>query len=294
MHCCFQARVYYLSCFCNCFQYILFPENKQSKLLSRFLSDSCYTVSMNTHSRPATNHISDSSEYSKHAEEFMTHMGIVIMASGEGKRFGSNKLLAPLSGKPLLQYILDATGCFPLRVVVTKHPAIADLCQTQDIPFVLHDCPDRNDTIRLGVSYLEENHNRMDNGSLAGILFCQGDQPLLSETTLQRFFREACKHKDAVILQSRDASEAYEGDAPCMHSETSEADACHMHSKVRLGSPVYFSSHFFGALKTLPKGKGGRILIQSNPDKLFPVPVPSQELLDVDTPTDFIEISRYL
>ena len=123
----------------------------------------------------------------------MTHMGIVIMASGEGKRFGSNKLLAPLSGKPLLQYILDATGCFSLRVVVTKHPAIADLCQAQDIPFVLHDCPDRNDTIRIGISYLEKNHNRMDNGSLAGILFCQGDQPLLSETTLQRFFREACK-----------------------------------------------------------------------------------------------------
>ena len=35
--------------------------------------------------------------------------GCVIMASGLGKRFGGNKLLARLKGRPLIQYALDAT-----------------------------------------------------------------------------------------------------------------------------------------------------------------------------------------
>ena len=249
---------------------------------------------MNTHSSKTTNYIPGSSEYREQTGESMANIGIVIMASGEGKRFGSNKLLAPLSGKPLIQYILDATDRFPLRVVVTKHPAIADLCKTQNIPCLLHDCPDRNDTIRLGVSYLETNRDEANGNPLSGILFCQGDQPLLSENTLLHFAEEACKHRESCILQCISSSEANEVDASCMHSETSEADACCMHSKVRFGSPVYFSSHFFQALKTLPKGKGGRILIQSNPDKLLPIPVPPQELLDVDTPTDLIAISKYL
>ena len=50
-------------------------------------------------------------------------LGCVIMASGLGRRFGGNKLLAELGGKPLLQWVLDATqgmfGC--RRVVVTRH-----------------------------------------------------------------------------------------------------------------------------------------------------------------------------
>ena len=209
-------------------------------------------------------------------------IGIVIMASGVGKRFGSNKLLAPLSGKPLIQYILDATNYFPLRVVVTRYPDIVALCKTQNIPCLLHDYPDRNDTIRLGVTYLESLYFEQNRTPLSGILFCQGDQPLLSEDTLQRFVQETSRHKGAFILQSKVSSEENETDESCMQSD------------VRFGSPVCFSSHFFQALKSLPKGKGGRVLIQSYPNKLFPVPVPSQELLDVDTPTDLMELSKYL
>ena len=51
-------------------------------------------------------------------------LGCVIMASGVGRRFGGNKLMADFQGKPLLQYALEATeGIFARRIV----PAIRRL-----------------------------------------------------------------------------------------------------------------------------------------------------------------------
>ena len=48
-------------------------------------------------------------------------IGCVIMASGLGRRFGSNKLLADFGGEPMICRILDATeGIFRRRVVVTS------------------------------------------------------------------------------------------------------------------------------------------------------------------------------
>ena len=35
-------------------------------------------------------------------------LGCVIMASGEGKRFGSNKMLADIYGKPLIARTIDS------------------------------------------------------------------------------------------------------------------------------------------------------------------------------------------
>lgn len=57
-------------------------------------------------------------------------IGCVIMASGLGRRFGSNKLLADFGGEPMICRILDATeGIFRRRVVVTRHEEIARLVQ---------------------------------------------------------------------------------------------------------------------------------------------------------------------
>ena len=67
-------------------------------------------------------------------------IGCVIMASGLGKRFGGNKLMADFHGKPMIQRALDATdGLFARRVVVTRHEQVAALCRAQHVDVVLHD-----------------------------------------------------------------------------------------------------------------------------------------------------------
>ena len=103
------------------------------------------------------------------------HLGCVIMASGLGKRFGGNKLMADFDGQPLICRALTVTdGLFSHRVVVTRHADVASLCHAQNVPVILHDKPFRNDTIRLGLDEVTRN------GDISGCLFCPGDQPLLS------------------------------------------------------------------------------------------------------------------
>ena len=55
--------------------------------------------------------------------------GCIIMASGQGKRFGKNKLLESFQGKPLIQWALDVTNnLFSRRLVVTVHKEIEQVC----------------------------------------------------------------------------------------------------------------------------------------------------------------------
>ncbi len=50
----------------------------------------------------------------------------VILAAGEGRRFGGQKLLAPLNGRPLLQHVLDTANASALDPIVLVVGADAD------------------------------------------------------------------------------------------------------------------------------------------------------------------------
>lgn len=189
-------------------------------------------------------------------------LGCVVMASGLGRRFGGNKLLAGLEGKPLVQYALDATGgLFARRVVVTRHADVADLCRAQGVPVVLHSQPHRSDTVRLGLEALNAG------SGLDGCLFCPGDQPLLTrETVLSLALCGAC------------------APGPIWRAAWQE----------KPGAPVLFPAWAFEDLMHLPQGKGGGAVIQRYPDRVRLVPARSpQELADVDRPED-LEMLRAL
>ena len=177
-------------------------------------------------------------------------IGCVIMASGLGKRFGGNKLMADFQGKPMIQRALDATaGLFAKRVVVTRHEQVAALCREQHVEVVLHDLPNRNDTIRLGLEAL---------GDLDACMFLPGDQPLLRRETVAMLLESRKEHPDSIIRPAHEATE---------------------------GSPVLFPSWAFPELLSLPEGKGGGAVIQKHPHEVCLVPVANPfELADADTP----------
>ena len=179
-------------------------------------------------------------------------IGCVVMASGMGKRFGGNKLMADFHGQPLISRILDATeGIFAQRVVVTRHEDVSQLCQSRDIPTVLHSLPHRNDTVRLGLEALQD---------IDCCMFTPADQPLLRQDTIA-----------ALALAS--------ANAPDMMWRTMCGDTP--------GSPVVFPQWAFAALRSLPEGKGGGVIIKKNPERLRTVNVRDMdELRDVDSPED--------
>jgi molybdenum cofactor cytidylyltransferase len=50
-------------------------------------------------------------------------VGGLVLAAGEGSRFGATKQLAPLAGRPLLEHALAAVAALSPRVVVLGHAA---------------------------------------------------------------------------------------------------------------------------------------------------------------------------
>ena len=187
------------------------------------------------------------------------NVGCVIMASGLGSRFGSNKLMADFMGKPLICRILDATeGLFAKRVVVTRHGSVAELCREREIPVVLHDLPHRSDTVRLGLEAV---------GEVERCMFCPGDQPLLTRETIEDLLLSAVREPEAIWR-------------PCCEDTP--------------GSPVLFPRWTFPELSALPEGKGGGAVIRRHPEKCKMLNISSpQELQDADTPEILEQLRKY-
>lgn len=177
----------------------------------------------------------------------------IIMASGKSKRFGANKLLTDFNGKPLIAYAFDATEMLGQnRLVVTIHPEIAHICKKQDIPFLLHNLPDRNDMIRLGTSAIKDKASHC--------LFLPSDQPLVSRETIGALLFCA-KNAPDTIWRTCDQNTA--------------------------GSPVVFPSAYFDELSALPPKNGGNTVIQNHREHVRLLPVTQHyELADIDTPED--------
>ena len=184
------------------------------------------------------------------------NIGCVIMASGLGKRFGGNKLMADFHGQPMISRILDATdGIFAQRVVVTRSAEVAELSRNRGIRTVLHDLPHRSDTVRLGLEAMD---------GIDRCMFATADQPLLRKETIAALALASANDPNSIWRT------AYED----IH-----------------GSPVIFPKWAFPELQNLPEGKGGGVVIKKYPERLRTVSVRDMyELKDVDSPEDLSEL----
>lgn len=176
--------------------------------------------------------------------------GCVIMASGLGKRFGANKLMADFNGEPLICRALAATEEL-CRVVVTRHRDVARLCKARGILYILHDLPLRSDTVRLGINALRDTDR---------CLFCPGDQPLLTADTVR-----------TLVLRSLDDPE----------------HIWRPRCKDIAGAPVVFPKKYYGELSSLPDGAGGGYIIKKHPGQIRYLDIRDEyELKDVDRPEE--------
>lgn len=178
--------------------------------------------------------------------------GCIIMASGLGTRFGSNKLMANLDGEPLIAHVIRACdGLFAKRVAVTRHRDVAQLCRSLGAEAILHDEPLRSDTVRLGMQAMD---------GCDTVTFIQADQPLISANTLAALLRSAEAHPELIWRVS------FQGTP---------------------GAPVLFPAWAFDELRALPPGKGGGFVAKAHAQRVRCVEATSEwELFDVDTVQD--------
>ena len=108
--------------------------------------------------------------------------GALVLAAGEGRRFGGGKLHALYRGRPLLSYVLDVVGTARQRgliegghvVIAAADARAADLAGATDLDVVLNDAPELglSHSLRLGLAAVSAT------GAGAALVFL-GDQPLV-------------------------------------------------------------------------------------------------------------------
>ncbi|MCX4371692.1 MAG: nucleotidyltransferase family protein [Dysosmobacter sp.] len=178
-------------------------------------------------------------------------LGCVIMAAGNARRYGQNKLAAQLRGRSLILRALEAVPAEELEaaVVVTQYPEVMDLAEAFRFAAIRNEHPDWgiSHTIALGLTALR----RCD-----GVMFLVSDQPLLkreSVAALAQFWKQQPDKLAALA-----------------------------HSSIR-GNPCVFPARFFPELLELTEDHGGNTVIRKHEGDLRLLEVPEEELADVDT-----------
>lgn len=176
-------------------------------------------------------------------------IGCVVMAAGNGRRFGENKLAATLNGKPLIRYALEAVPPELEAVVVTQYEEVAALAEEFGFLCIRNKHPDWgiSHTIRLGTEHLLH---------CDGILYMVSDQPFLQRSSVEQIV-DLWRQNPSCIVGAA-------------------------HKGVR-GNPDLFPRDLFPALLALEGDRGGGGIIRANEDRLLLVEIHKNELSDVDT-----------
>lgn len=179
-------------------------------------------------------------------------LGCVVMAAGNARRYGDNKLAAQLRGRSLILRALEAvpTEAIDSAVVVTQYPEIMRLAGEFHFAAVYNEHPDYgiSHTIELGLTGLRD---------CDGVMFLVSDQPLLRRKSVAALAHLWKSHPDSIAALS--------------------------HGGVR-GNPCVFPARFYPELLELTEDRGGNAVIRRHEEDLVLLEVDARELTDVDTP----------
>ena len=174
----------------------------------------------------------------------MKKIHVILLAAGNSRRFGNNKLLYPYKGKPMYQHVLEIVAhmdetefqefTIGEKIVVTQYEEIREAAQQAGLGCRINKEPELgiSHSIRLGVEAVEE---LSKGGTQDAILFVVCDQPELTEEVFYG------------LIRSYEAS--------------SKRIACVADGE-RLGNPVIFESAYWEELKSLCEEQGGKTVLK--------------------------------
>jgi len=191
----------------------------------------------------------------------------LVLAAGQGRRFGGGKLHALYQGRPLLSFVLDVVGGAQRRglvdgglvVVAAQDQPAMTLAAAGGLDCVVNDAPalGLSHSVRLGLAALELQTTE----ETGAVLVFLGDQPLVRLDVVEALVA-AWRQGHGPILRPR-----YEArpDAP--------------------GHPVLLVRSIWPRARQLAGDRGFSVFSASNPHKTFTLDVEGDNP-DVDTPDD--------
>jgi len=182
----------------------------------------------------------------------------VMLAAGEGKRFGSNKMLASVDGKPALEHVLRGVAGSELsRAVLVLGSS------SQEILERLGNLPGNvktvlNPNFRSGMSSSIRTGLRAATDAGA-VMLLLGDMPFVTAQVMKK-----------VIEAYRDSA----------------ALACRAVSGGKPGHPVIIGKELFAELGKLRGDKGARSILEKHGDRVLTVEVAPSTQRDIDLESD--------
>lgn len=188
-------------------------------------------------------------------------MDAILLAAGNSVRFGENKLLFCLNGKPMYRYMLELlalqkkAGMLEHVIVVSQYEEIfADLKNYfPGIESVRNFAPELgiSGSVRIGLEYLE--HVASDSRAC---LFTVADQPYFTMESLIKIEQLWQTHDYGI------AAASYKG---------------------KIGNPVIFAAEYYDELKQLEGDSGGKKVLYRHMDDTGLCEISEYELIDLDT-----------
>ncbi|MDU1203057.1 MAG: nucleotidyltransferase family protein [Clostridiales bacterium] len=182
-------------------------------------------------------------------------LSIIVLASGNSKRFNGNKLLHKINKKPMYLHTLDklidlkkVNDNIDEIIFVTKYDEIINNLKNKDIKVIKNNNSEFgiSQSIKLGIS------NSFNNA----YMFIVCDQPYIKKETINKFINEFIRSKKNLGCVSNDSI---------------------------LLNPTIFTDKYKDKLLKLDGDKGGKKIILKNIDDLFIFDVlEKRELIDID------------
>src|SRR4030042_3192587 len=187
----------------------------------------------------------------------------IILAAGEGKRMGKEKLTLPLGDKQLIEWVLQAVKLVPLdKYFLVVRPEDKEMIKTGEkwgAEIVL------NSEYRSGMSSsIKKALHQISSEELEGFFVLLGDQPFINPSLLYKMIRAFTQGKKEMIVPFY---------------------------KDRQGNPVFFDGYWKDELMKLSGDVGGRVLIKAHPERIKRFKISDESiLLDIDREEDYQKI----
>ena len=187
--------------------------------------------------------------------------GCVIMAAGQARRFGSNKLLAPLAGKRVIDWTFDGmpTDCVDV-LVVTRPGEVEDAAKERGFKVITGDFPEQSDSLHAAVEAMRD---------YPACMFLAADQPFVHPDSIRELVG-AMQYNPSRIWR--------------------------LGQKNSGSGPVLFPHSTFEQLMYVTGDKGGNGVFAIRPElnrRVRIVEAKSElELMDVDTPDKLSEVEE--
>jgi len=195
----------------------------------------------------------------------------LILAAGQGRRFGGNKLTAMLNNKPVIQHCLDKLIQLQYPISIIYDPNNEDLQQAIS-PYDIHKIPYQLAHLGMGNSLAHGIQKTTDSN---GWIVCLGDMPWISINTYQQVALQLEHHK--IVRPTLDRSTL----------DDSTLTQNPGHDQIKQGHPVGFQGCFKQELLALTGDSGAKSIISRHKLALYYVETSDCGiLLDIDLPSD--------